>query len=427
MSARGATRPIAQVLAASRSRLRRLEPRAAAAAHAAGALLVDIRPVEVRRCDGEVPGALIVDRNVLEWRLDPASPHRLPTVTGHDQVVILLCTEGYASSLAATALQELGLEHATDVQGGFVAWAAAGLPVARPRGSGRGLLHVEPLTGTLGAILHGIDLRRPLDDRTVAGIRAALLRHRVVFLRDQDIGPTHQVAFGRRFGELTPAHPLVGGLDEAHPEVLLLDSRDYPLGVGERGRGTSYNNRWHTDVTFSACPPMGAILAAKQVPAQGGDTLWADLAAAYATLSSPIRRLLDGLRAVHDTSQTFARLRADDPAGERAAALARLEPVTHPVVRVHPETGERALFVNPVFTRHVDGLPASEGSALLAFLFEHIAQPERTVRWRWRSGDVAFWDNRATAHYAVADYGDAPRVMHRITIAGDRPRGPAGE
>lgn len=397
-------RPIDDVLAAARARLRRLDPRAAAAAQAAGALLVDIRPVEVRRRDGEVPGALIVDRNVLEWRLDPASPHRVAESSGYDQAIVVLCTEGYASSLAAVALQDLGLANATDLA-----------PAT---------LDVEPLTGTLGAIVHGLDLGQPLDDEAVAGVRGALLRHRVLFFRDQHLTPTQQVAFGRRFGEPTPAHPLVGGLDADHPEVLVLDSRDYPLGVGERGRGTSYNNRWHTDVTFSERPPLGSILCAMEVPAQGGDTLWADLAAAYATLSPPVRRLLDGLHATHDTSQAFDRFRDDDPGGERRTALARLAPVSHPVVRVHPETGERVLFVNSVFTRAIDGLSAAESRALLDFLFAHIAQPERTVRWRWRAGDVAFWDNRATAHYAAADYDDAPRLMHRITLAGDRPVGP---
>ena len=418
-------RPIDDVLAAARARLRRLDPRAAAEAQAAGALLVDIRPVEVRRRDGEVPDALIVDRNVLEWRLDPASPHRLAESSGYDRTIVVLCTEGYASSLAAVALQDLGIANATDLAGGFVAWAAAGLPVRRAAGD-TARLDVEPLTGTLGAIVRGVDLGRSLDDEAVTGIRRALLRHRVVFFRDQHLTPTQQVAFGRRFGEPTPAHPLVGGLDADHPEVLVLDSRDYPLGVGERGRGTSYNNRWHTDVTFSERPPLGSILCAREVPSQGGDTLWADLAAAYATLSPPVRRLLDGLRATHDSSQTFDRFRDDDPGGERRTALARLAPVSHPVVRLHPETGERVLFVNSVFTRSIDGLSAAESRALLDFLFAHIAQPERTVRWRWRAGDVAFWDNRATAHYASADYDGAPRLMHRITLAGDRPVGPDG-
>lgn len=283
-------------------------------------------------------------------------------------------------------------------------------------------VHVEPLTGSIGAIVHGVDLRNALDDAHVAAIRAAWLEHRVVFFREQDITPAQQIAFARRFGELTPAHPLVGGLDADHPEVLVLDSADYPLGVGSRGRGTSYNDRWHTDVTFSERPPMGTILAAKQIPSRGGDTLWCDLVGAYATLSAPIRALLDDLVAVHDATATFSRFRDDDPTGEQNRRLAALKPVRHPVVRVHPETGARGLFVNPTFTAAIEGLSTAESDALLALLYRHSTEPERVVRWHWRARDVAFWDNRTTAHYATADY-DERRVMHRVTLAGDRPAG----
>jgi taurine dioxygenase len=281
----------------------------------------------------------------------------------------------------------------------------------------RSELEVEPLTGSIGAVVHGPDLTAPMDEGTVAAIRGALLQWRVVFLRDQHITPSQQVAFGRHFGDLTAAHPLQGGLDADHPEILVLDSRDYRLGVGDRGAGTSYNNRWHTDVTFSATPPLASILAAKEVPAVGGDTLWADLVAAYRTLAPGIRQLVDPLVAVHDAARTFDRFQ--DDGRERVAELV---PVRHPVVRVHPETGERGVFVNPVFTSHIEGLSRAESEHVLALLYEHMTAPERVVRWRWRAGDVAFWDNRATSHYAAADY-DGPRVMHRITIAGDRPRG----
>jgi taurine dioxygenase len=283
-------------------------------------------------------------------------------------------------------------------------------------------MHAEPLTGTLGAIIHGVDLTAELDAASAASVRAALLEHRVIFFRQQHLSPTQQVAFARVFGALTPAHPLVGGLDEQHPEVLVLDSSDYPLGVGSRGKGTSYNNRWHTDVTFSATPPAAAVLAGKVIPGRGGDTLWADLVDAYATLSEPVRRLLDDLVAVHDASNTFSRFRSEDPTGEQRAKLSRMEPVRHPVVRVHPETGERALFVNDTFTSHIEGLNPPESEALLRMLYEHTVAPERVVRWHWAEGDVAVWDNRATAHYAAADYTQR-RVMHRITVTGDRPVG----
>jgi taurine dioxygenase len=284
---------------------------------------------------------------------------------------------------------------------------------------------IESLTGTLGAVIHGADLTEPLDDTQVAAVRSALLGHRVVFFRDQHVTPSQHVAFARNFGTLTPAHPLVGGLDDEHPEVLQLDSADYPLGVGSRGKGTSYNNRWHTDVTFSATPPAFAILAGKVVPARGGDTLWADLVSAYETLSPPIQTLVDGLVATHDAGATFTRFRADDPTGAQRARLADLTPVRHPVVRVHPETGERGLFVNDTFTAGIEGLEPAESDAVLQLLHAHSIAPERTVRWRWRAGDVAFWDNRATMHYAAADYTER-RIMHRVTIAGDRPVGVHG-
>ncbi|MEN9646835.1 MAG: hypothetical protein RL238_3504 [Actinomycetota bacterium] len=286
-------------------------------------------------------------------------------------------------------------------------------------------LEIEPLTGTLGAVVHGVDLTRPLAADETAAVRAAAVRHRVIFLRDQHLSPGQQVEFARHFGTLTPAHPLVGGLDADHPEVLQLDSADYPLGVGSRGKGTSYNNRWHTDVTFSATPPAFAVLAGKVIPARGGDTLWADLVDAYDTLSAPIKALIDPLVAVHDANATFNRFRAEDPSGEQRAKLSQLEPVRHPVVRVHPETGERGLFVNDTFTAAIEGLEPAESEAILGLLYAHTVAPERTVRWHWREGDIAVWDNRSTAHYAAADYTER-RVMHRVTVAGDRPYGITG-
>jgi taurine dioxygenase len=287
------------------------------------------------------------------------------------------------------------------------------------------MITAEPLTGTIGAVVHGADLAQPLSAADAADIRTALLGFRVIFFRDQQITPGQQVAFARTFGALTPAHPLVGGLDDEHPEVLQLDSEDYPLGVGSRGKGTSYNNRWHTDVTFSATPPAMAVLAAKVIPARGGDTLWADLVDAYETLSEPIQQLIDDLVATHDAGATFNRFRAEDPTGEQRAKLSKLEPVHHPVVRVHPETGARALFVNETFTSGIEGLSPAESDAILQLLYAHSVAPERVVRWHWRAGDVAVWDNRSTAHYAAADYTER-RVMHRVTVAGDRPYGVHG-
>ena len=280
-------------------------------------------------------------------------------------------------------------------------------------------LTVAPVTATVGAELDDLDLSAPLAPERVAAVREALLRWRVIFVRDQHLTPGQLVAFGRSLGALTPAHPLVPGLDDEHPEVLVLDSEDYPLGVGDRTEATSYNNRWHTDVTFSAQPPMASVLAARQVPAVGGDTLWADLVGAYRSLSPAVQRFVDPLVAVHHAGSTFDRFQDDDANRARVGALV---PVRHPVVRIHPETGEAGLFVNPVFTDHIEGFSRTESAAVLGMLYDQIEAPEHVVRWRWRAGDVAVWDNRATSHYAVADY-TGRHVMHRITVGGDAPFG----
>ena len=288
-------------------------------------------------------------------------------------------------------------------------------------------MKVVRLTGTLGARIDDIDLKQPIDADQARALREALVAHRVIFFRDQHLDPTQQVTFGRLFGELTPAHPLVGGLDDDHPEVLVLDSLDYKLGVGDRGttngKSTSYNNRWHTDVTFSETPPLASILSAKVIPSHGGDTLWADLVDAYASLPEALRSMLDGLHAIHDSSGTFSRFRDEDKTGENRQKLTALAPVRHPVVRVHPESGEKGLFVNPTFTAYIEGFSIDQSRAILDMLYEHTVQPERVVRWNWREGDVAMWDNRSTSHYAAADYTE-PRLMHRITVRGDKPVGP---
>ena len=285
-------------------------------------------------------------------------------------------------------------------------------------------LAVEPLTSTLGAVVHELDVVAGLAPESVVALRRALLQHRVLFLRDQHLSPSAQVALARLLGQPTPAHPLAGGLDEQHPEVLVLDSRAYLLGLGRRDGATSYNDRWHVDVSFVEEPPAGSVLCAEVIPDHGGDTLWCDLVDAFATLSEPLRALLEPLTATHSAAGAFAHLEATDRDADRRAALARLAPVVHPVVRVHPETGEKILFVNQAFTRSIDQLGERESEALLALLFEHATAPERTVRWHWRSGDVAIWDNRATAHYAMADYAGQHRRMRRVTLAGDRPVGP---
>lgn len=282
-------------------------------------------------------------------------------------------------------------------------------------------VQVTPLTGTLGAEVTGVDLRRG-DDRTVDAIRSRLLEYRVLFFRGQPLSAAELVNLGSQFGELTPAHPITPGLDD-QPEVLVLDTVAQPATVSKRDRNAG-QYKWHTDVTFVQAPPMGSMLNAQVIPERGGDTQWADLVDAYESLSPPLRDIVDGLEAVHDARRVFTSEANADATGRSRARLDALPPVRHPVVRVHPETGERALFVNPSFTVRLHGFAPVESETILKLLYDHIAQPERVVRWHWREGDLAFWDNRATAHYAIADYGTQHRRMQRVTIAGDRPYGP---
>lgn len=276
-----------------------------------------------------------------------------------------------------------------------------------------GKIRAQTLTPTIGAVIEGVDLSKALDDEIIAGIRAALLAHRVIFFVDQHITPLQQRDFAARFGALH-THPLYPGVAEA-PELFVLDNH--------AGNPTD-NDAWHTDVTFIETPPLGAILYARQLPAEGGDTLWSNMRAAYEALSPSFRDFLSQLDAVHDFARGFpARRTVAQAAGEDkyARAVEEHPPVVHPVIRTHPETGEDSLFVNYGFTERIKGLRRSESDAILAMLFAHIQKPEFQVRWRWKENAIAFWDNRITQHYAVNDYLPNRRVMHRATILGDRP------
>jgi len=274
-------------------------------------------------------------------------------------------------------------------------------------------LTLAPLSPALGAVVSGIDLRQPLDDAQQQAIEQALLAHQVLFFRDQPLTPQQQAAFAARFGDLH-IHPIYPSVPEQR-EVIVLDTAVTDVRD---------NAIWHTDVTFLETPALGAVLAAKQLPPYGGDTLWASGIAAFEALSEPLQRLLDGLTATHDISKSFPLERF----GATDADLARLEearkknpPRSHPVIRTHPVTGRKALFVSDGFTTRINELSAAESRAILDLLFAHVARPEFTVRWRWRENDVAFWDNRVTQHYAVDDYRPQRRVMHRATILGDKP------
>ena len=267
-------------------------------------------------------------------------------------------------------------------------------------------LQVAPLTPAIGAEISGVDLREEQDDRAIAEIRAALLAHKVVFFRDQELTPAQHIAFARRFGELEihPATPK----DQPDPEVL-------HIAHGPDSRGQE--NAWHSDVTWRAEPSLGSILRAVEVPPVGGDTLFADMGAAFRGLSPAMQELCRALTAVHDIARVFARRLGKDPKDLHD----QYPPERHPVVRTHPETGEQALYVNTAFTSHVEGLSEAESAALLTHLYRQAAVPEIQCRFRWTPNAIAFWDNRAAQHYAASDYFPAVRRMARVTIAGDRP------
>ena len=284
-------------------------------------------------------------------------------------------------------------------------------------------LDVRPMSGYIGAEIRGVDLRGPLSPEIVAAIRAALLRWKVVFFRDQHVTQSQHVAFGRLFGTVTPAHPTLPAVFPDHPEILSLDNQA-TLYKKDEGAGL-IESRWHTDVTFVPNPPMGSILRGVVVPEYGGDTQWINLAIAYETLSEPIKEMIDGLHAVHHNQLPIAR-------GELSTALrekfqSRDIRAVHPVVRVHPETGEKVLFVNPNFTSYIVELSRQEGRHILELLYEHVVNPAYSVRFRWQPDSIAFWDNRATMHRVPTDIPPgAHRAMQRITIAGEIPVGPDG-
>jgi taurine dioxygenase len=274
-------------------------------------------------------------------------------------------------------------------------------------------MQIRPLTPTIGAVVEGVDLSQGVSADLAEALRQALLRRQVIFFEDQHMTPVQHRDFAARFGALH-THPLYPGVPEA-PELFILDNH--------AGNPTD-NDAWHTDVTFIETPPMGSILYAKSLPPSGGDTIWANMKAAYEALSPTFREFLSGLDAVHDFARGFPQqgIVANASGAEKhAKALAEHPPVLHPVVRTHPETGEDGLFVNFGFTERIKGLRRKESDAILGMLFEHVTKPEFQIRWRWSDNAVAFWDNRVTQHYAVNDYLPARRVMNRATILGERP------
>ncbi len=293
-----------------------------------------------------------------------------------------------------------------------------------------GAFTVQRVAGHIGAEVKGLDLSRPLDDEAVARLRRKLLKHKVLFFRDQHLGHAEQIEFGRRFGELTHAHPHEDAPPSDAPQILTIDPQVYQRRYGSarpdsQERQYSYYSGWHTDVTASVNPPAISILRSEVVPEFGGDTTWTNLVAAYEGLSEPLRKFADGLTAVHRFS---AGRKFDDDEAYARRINDNLLISEHPVVRVHPETGERALFVNPGFTDHIVGVSPVESAKILELFFGHLSSPRYTVRFRWDAASVAVWDNRATAHLGPQDLGhlDVTRTLHRVTVVGDRPVGPDG-
>lgn len=270
----------------------------------------------------------------------------------------------------------------------------------------------HPLTGTLGAEIRGIDLA-DLAQSEFEAIRAAFLEHHVLVFRDQKLTPEQQIEFGQRFGSLY-VHPIVPHL-ENHPEIV---------PITNNGKARSITEYWHSDVSFAPEPPCASGLLAIELPPRGGDTLFSDQHIAYERLSEGMKEMLGGLRALH-TGQglAYSTAQAAGNADAKAASKSwKTNAQAHPVVRTHPETGRKALYVNPSFTVAFENMTIAESQPLLRFLYKAGQSPDLCFRHRWLPGDLVLWDNRSAQHYAVHDHGDAPRIMHRITICGDAPR-----
>jgi taurine dioxygenase len=271
-------------------------------------------------------------------------------------------------------------------------------------------IEILPVTPQIGAQIRGVDLSNPLADETVEALRGALHRHLVLFFRDQELTEADHIAFARHFGPIQ-APPLKTKYHD-NPEINVLDQ------ISPRGDGA---DNWHADHTYTKRPALGSILRAVRVPRYGGDTMFASMYAAWDALSTPMKKLLEGLTAEHDITRSASRgIRAGHVTQPLAEIQRRLPPVTHPVIRTHPVTKKKLVFVNSNSTTRIRELPEPESEAVLRFLFEHVRTPEFQVRFKWDERSVAFLDNRCAQHYAVADY-DERRILHRVTIEGDEP------
>jgi len=274
------------------------------------------------------------------------------------------------------------------------------------------MFQVRPYSGAIGGLVEGVDLCRPLDDDTLSNLQQALLQYEVLFFRDQPMQPEHHAALADRFGQpqLHEAYDHVTG----YPQITILENdRERPSKI----------EMWHTDMTFRPCPPLGSILHGVIIPEKGGDTMFASMSAAYEGLSDRMQSMLSGLTAVHDFSYGFKESLAEPGGAERLADMvAANPPVEHPVIRTHPVSGKKCIYVNSLFTVKIKGMHERESRALLDYLYQHVTMPEFTCRFSWQPDSVAFWDNRITQHKPVNDYYPAHRKMQRITIDdGERP------
>jgi taurine dioxygenase len=274
-------------------------------------------------------------------------------------------------------------------------------------------IDIRPIAGALGAEVLGVDLARDLRAETVAVIRKAWLDHCVLFFRDQSLTPEQFLALARAFGDPVE-YPFVKGL-EGFPHITPVIKLEHEK--------VNFGGLWHSDTAYLDKPPMGTMLIARETPARGGDTLFANMYLAYETLSAGLRRVLDGLMAINSSAKADVTKTREDRVRDNAKADAKKEYVSeHPVVRTHPETGRKALYINGGHTVRFKDMTAEESAPLLSYLFQHATRPEFTCRFRWEVGSIALWDNRCTQHNPVNDYHGHRRVMHRITLAGDVPR-----
>lgn len=277
-------------------------------------------------------------------------------------------------------------------------------------------IDIRPLTTAIGAEISGVDLGKPLSDATLDAIYQALIDHLVIFFRGQEIPPERHIAFAESFGELGKPHPIYAHVPGHERITMLANDADNPPDT----------DGWHTDLTFNQDPPFASILVARTVPKTGGDTLWSSMYAAYESLPTDMKPYLETLSAVHDMGDfrnnfTVEEAASGSRSGKRLTdGMRRFGCAIHPVVQVHPVTGRKFLYVNEGFTVHIVGQTARESRRLLNFLLDHVNRPEYQVRFRWRAGSVAMWDNRCTQHYAVSDYLPAYRCMNRISVVSDR-------